>query len=547
VRLYRRASRLAVVVLVATMASVVGIRPSTAALAGTFVPISGAGSTWSQNAVNAWTANVAQYGMVVTYNGVGSTTGRSYFRQGTVDWAASDIPYGVKDGISDDPLPTSRTFAYMPITAGGTVFMYNLKIGNSRVTNLRLSGPVIAGIFTGTITKWDDPAIAADNPGLTLPGLTIVPVARSDGSGSTAQFTQWMVATQGGAWTAYCAKVGRTPCTQTSAYPILPGSHMVGQAGDLGVAGYVSQAGAVGSIGYVEYSYAIQSGFPAAKVLNAGGYYTEPTPGHVAVALLQAHINQDKSNPATYLTQDLSGVYVDTDPRAYPLSSYSYMILPTDGNFDFNTNKGYTLGEFGKYLLCQGQAQVDALGYSALPINLVQAGYEQLAKVSGADIPASLAAQIQTCNNPTFSTDGTNTLANTDPYPPDCDKHGPTQCATGTGGAKASTPVSGGGIGSGGGQTAGPSGSAVPATSGNASNGPLDACDPSSGLCEAAGGGGVQNAVGVPVSTSAGLGDIAGIVLMAIAAALLVGLVVAPPLLARASAKRRVRRDQAEE
>src|SRR5262249_25904382 len=161
----------------------------------------------------------------------------------------------------------------MPDTAGGTVFMYNLKIGAARVTNLRLSGPVIAGIFTGTITKWNDPAIAADNPGLKLPALDVVPVVRSDGSGSTAQFTQGMLATQGSAWNAYCEKVGRSPCTQTSAYPLLPGSRMVGQAGDLGVAGYVGQAGAVGTIGYVEYSYTIQSGFPAAKVLNSAGYY----------------------------------------------------------------------------------------------------------------------------------------------------------------------------------------------------------------------------------------------------------------------------------
>jgi hypothetical protein len=72
---------------------------------------------------------------------------------------------------------------------------------------------------------------------------------------------------------------------------------MVGQAGDLGVAGYVSQAGAVGSIGYVEYSYTIQSGFPAAKVLNAGGYYTEPTAGHVAVALLKAQITRTRAIP----------------------------------------------------------------------------------------------------------------------------------------------------------------------------------------------------------------------------------------------------------
>ena len=149
-----------------------------------------------------------------------------------------------------------------------------------------------------------------------------MPVVRSDGSGATAEFTQWMLATEPSYWNAYCAKVRhrRNPCTQTSAYPVLPGSAMVGQSGDLGVSGYVSQQQADGAIGYVEYSYALETGFPVAKVLNAAGYYTEPTAGHVAVSLLKAQINMDQSSPL-YLTQDLSQVYTDTDPRTYELSS----------------------------------------------------------------------------------------------------------------------------------------------------------------------------------------------------------------------------------
>jgi phosphate ABC transporter phosphate-binding protein len=528
----RRVASVVVMALVGALTSFGIARP--AAAAG-YVPISGSGSTWSQNAIKAWTANVAQYGMVVTYNGVGSSTGRSNFKQGTVDWAASDIPYGVQDGTNFDPVPNQRGFAYMPVTAGGTVFMYNLKIGNARVTNLRLSGPVIAGIFTGTITRWDDPVIKADNPGLTLPALTIVPVVRSDGSGSTAQFTQWMVATQGGAWNAFCAKVGRSPCTQTSIYPQLPG-RIVAQAGDLGVAGYVSQAGAVGTIGYVEYSYTIQSGFPAAKVLNQNGFYTEPTPGHVAVALLAAKINQDSSDLAKYLTQDLSGVYVNNDPRTYPLSSYSYMILPTDGNFSFNTQKGFTLGEFGKYVLCEGQTKVNALGYSALPINLVQAGYQQLARIPGANIPSTIAAQIQSCNNPTFSPDGTNILAKNDPFPPSCDHKGPTQCTTGTGGAKNSTTANGGGTGT----------QASPGASAGASAGPASNCDPTVDVCDDAGGGngGGQNVAGVPVNASTTLGNVAAVILMAFAATLLIALIIGPPLIARASANRQSRLEQ---
>jgi phosphate ABC transporter phosphate-binding protein len=400
-------------------------QPSSAA---TFVPIVGAGSTWSYNAIHDWTNNVAQIGMQVNYQPDGSTNGRSDFRQGLVDWAASDIPYGVRDGSSYDP-PPNRGYAYMPDTAGATTFMYNLSIGGRRVTGLRLSGRTIAAIFTGVITLWNDRMIAADNPGLKLPAIRVVPVVRTDGSGVTADFTQWMAATRGSYWNAYCQKVGRNPCTPTSTYPVLPGSGMVGQSGDTGVAGYVSQSQADGAIGYVEYSYALETGFPVAKVLNAAGYYTAPTAGHVAVSLLKAQINMNQSDPL-YLTHDLSQVYTDTDPRTYELSSYSYMIIPTGLSYGMTTAKGYTLGAFGEYLLCQGQQRVDALGYSALPINLVEAGFAQLQKIPGAQVPTATTAIIQSCHNPTFSTDGTNTLANTDPYPPACDKRGSAMCGT---------------------------------------------------------------------------------------------------------------------
>jgi len=397
--------------------------------AASFAPISGAGSTWSANAINTWRANVAQYGMVVNYAAVGSTTGRKEFKQGTVDWAASEIPYGVRDGTNFDP-PPLRGYTYMPDTAGAVAFMYNLTIGGHHVTNLRLSGKAIAGIFTGVITNWDDPIIAQDNPGLTLPDLRIVPVVRSDGSGATAQFTQWMIATERSYWTAYCAKVGRNPCTPTSAYPVLPGTDMVSQPGDIGVSGYVSQPQAQGAIGYTEDSAALQAGFPVAEVLNAAGYYTGPTPGHVGVSLLNAQINNDPSDPL-YGTADLSQVYTDTDPRTYELSYYSYMILPTDMSDGLTTDKGFTLGAFGQYLLCQGQQQVGGLGYSALPINLVEDAYAQLQKIPGASLPATTSAFIASCSNPTFAPDGTNTLAGTDPYPQACDKQGPVQCTTG--------------------------------------------------------------------------------------------------------------------
>jgi phosphate ABC transporter phosphate-binding protein len=543
---WRRVAAFGAVLVMAMLSAVIG-----APTAAAFVPVTGAGSTWSFNAIHAWQANVAQNGLTVDYNPVGSTTGRNQFKDGRVDFAASDIPYGVKDGNNNDD-PPQRGFAYMPVTAGGTTFMYNLKIGPNRVTNLRLSGPVVAGIFTGAITTWNDPQIAQDNPALRLPAIPIVPVVRSDGSGSTAQFTQWMVATQGPIWNSYCARVGRNPCTQTSAYPTLPGSHMVAQSGDLGVSGYVSQQQSVGTIGYVEYSYALETGFPVAKIRNSANYYTEPTAGHVAVSLLAARINPNQSDPRVYLTQDLSQVYVNTDARTYPLSSYSYMILPTTTEAGLTNDKGNSLAAFGSYAVCGGQSQVDALGYSALPINLVQASFDQLKKIPGANVGS---LNIQSCHNPTFSTDGTNTLAKNDPMPPDCDKAGPTQCATGTGGAGG--PVSTGGGGGGGGSGGGGSGSGAGAGGGGpTSNAPTNApqvCDPETGACNSAtdgqnGGGANNNAAlaALPQTTSTSLGDGLQVVLMVLAAFLLIALGFGPPLIANVFNRRRARKGESQ-
>ncbi|MFF3878167.1 phosphate ABC transporter substrate-binding protein PstS [Streptomyces sp. NPDC001978] len=418
-------ARLRVVTVLFLLAALLfGATPATAA---TYVPISGAGSTWSQNALDQWRANVRQYDMTVNYIGTGSSDGRNQFRNGTVDYAVSELPYGFNDsGVVDSP--PSRRYAYVPVVAGGTSFMYNLTIGGKRVTNLRLSGEVIAKIFTGQITTWNDPAIKADNPALAsaLPARPVVPVVRSDGSGTTAQLTTWMSKQYPSLWDDYCHRAGRsTPCGATLTYPIVPGSGFVSQAGSNGVSGYVAQAGNVGTITYVEYSYAVYTtGFPVAKVLNKAGYYVAPTAQNVAVALLKARINEDSSSPA-YLTQILDDVYNDTDPRAYPLSGYSYMILPTALELNFNSQKGKTLGAFAYYSLCQGQQHVDTLGYSPLPINLVQAGLNQVRRIPGVNVQS---IDIKSCQNPTFSTDGTNTLLETAPYPSACDRVGSSSC-----------------------------------------------------------------------------------------------------------------------
>lgn len=411
----------------------------------TYYPISGVGSTWSAIALKQWSRNVNNnFHWVIYYNDAGSSAGRQTFGLpggGGADFAVSEIPYALTNSDSKDPAP-ARHFVYMPIVAGGTSFMYNLVIAGKRVTNLRLSGPTLSKIFTGVITKWNDPAIATDNPALALPALSIIPVVRSDGSGTSAQFSAWMRTQYPDIWNAFCLKVGRAAnCGITSNYPAPTGSAFVAQSGSDGVSGYVTQSQYVGSIGYVEYAYALSASFPVVKLLNASGYYTEPTAGNVAVALLSAQINNDPASP-DYLTQQLGSVYTNTDPRTYPLSSYSYMIVPTALEDGFTENKGLTLAAFANYFLCQGQQQAQVMGYSPLPINLVKAGLSQVLKIPGGD---SSKVNINNCNNPTFAADGSNKLANTAPQPQACDKAGTLQCLTGTGGATAATAATAGG------------------------------------------------------------------------------------------------------
>ncbi len=520
--------------LAATAGSLLPVAPAMAA--PRLVQINGAGSSWSANAIDNWRRNVLQRGIYVNYASTGSTDGRNQFRNGTVDFGVSEIPYGLRDVFAGSDTRPPRDYAYMPIVAGGTAFMYNLRIGGRQVTNLRLSGDVLSKIFTGVIRRWDDRAIKADNPGLSLPDRAIVPVVRSDGSGTTAQFTLWMGRQYPSIWNAYCGKHGKpAPCGLTSVYP--EDSFSVRQNGSTGVAGYVAQRNAEGAITYVEYSYAKNAGFPVVKVRNAANYYVEPTAQNVAVALTKARINNSKGSN-DYLTQILDDVYRSNDPRAYPLSSYSYMLIPTKNELGVNDDKGYTLSSFAYYFLCEGQQQADVLGYSPLPINLVTAGLEQVARIPGVQ---KQNIKIQSCHNPTFSADGTNTLAKTAPQPSRCDKAGSEQNPKGTGGALAETPVlpaarctgSGGGADGGGansGNKVGPSGGAVPNGGVNPSAN-ADAGVAGDGTGDA--GLGVDDVSAVRVNLDSGSGWTVRQTMMLLAALCVAGLILAPPLLAR--------------
>ncbi len=346
--------------------------------------VTGAGSTWSQVAVDQWRADVQRFGLRINYQGVGSSAGRSLYVQNSVDFAVSEIPFEPSE--ASQLSSQGRSYEYVPIVAGGTSLMYNLRTSSGGpITTLRLSSETVTGIFTGAIKTWSDPKLRAENPGLALPDQPIIPVVRSDGSGTSAQFTSYMWKQQSGMWCPFAAQNGISPCRYTSSYPPFAGSQA--QSGSDGVANYVhSEATGSGAITYVETAYALQRGRPVAFLKNASGNYTLPTSKNVSVALTKVSLNPDH-------TQNLDGVYATTDPSAYAMSSYSYMIAPTN---KLDTAKGDSLGQFMIYFACEGQRKADLLGYAPIPTNLVQIVFEAVKKVPGAPAPPPLSD----CNNP---------------------------------------------------------------------------------------------------------------------------------------------------
>jgi phosphate transport system substrate-binding protein len=421
----RRGAPLRLAAAAIVLALSAGIAAPTQAQAQTYETLEGTGSTWSQNALLQWARDVAPAGIRVQYSGSGSTAGRNDFRQGLNDFGVTEIPYGDRDRNGTVEPPPQRTYAYLPYVAGGTALSYQLRVGGQQVTNLRLSGETVAKIFTNQITNWNDPAIAKDNNGRVLPSLTIRPVVRAEGSGTTAQFTAYLDARYPGIWQPFNGSAGRT-----SQFPAQ--RPMIAASGSDGVMNTITASSGNGSIGYIEYSYATNARFPVVKLLNEGGFYTEPSDRNVAVALQAATINAD-------LTQELGRVYVNPDKRAYPMSSYSYLLIPTSkSDKRLNANKAQTLADYISYSICEGQASAGRLGYSPLPLNLAQAGFEQVAKFKSEFPGINLAGRdVTKCNNPTFFAGdlNRNRLAEEAPQPAPCDAVGQGPCGSGTGGA----------------------------------------------------------------------------------------------------------------
>jgi phosphate transport system substrate-binding protein len=421
--------------------------------------ITASGSSWAANAVNQWVADVASEGLQVVYTPDGDAQGRQDFANRTSTFAVTSIGYQGLDpvtGVNDTS--QGRPYAYLPIAAGGTSFPYQIIVDGNQVRNLRLSGETLVKIFTNQITNWDNPEITADNNGHALPSLPIIPVVQSEGSGSTAQLTSYFGAEFPTIWKAYSGSTGMTEYWPAQ-------GNQIAQNGSNGAMNYVSSSVANGAIGYVEYSYPLAQNYPVVKMLNNDGYYTLPTQYNVAVALEDAVINMDKSSP-DYLLQNLDHVYTDPDPRTYPLSSYVYMIEPTGAypnpESQVTTAMRQTLADFAYYSICQGQREIGPIGYSPLPVNLVEAAFGQIQKLQVAAPGISLQGlDISTCDNPTFvpGHPDTNYLAKIAPLPPACDKTGAGPCAAGVTPTGPGSGSGGSGSGGSGGSGSGGSGS----------------------------------------------------------------------------------------
>jgi ABC-type phosphate transport system substrate-binding protein len=445
------------------------------ASAGTYAVINGSGSSWSALALDQWAQDLRPSGLVVNYNPDGSAAGRGDYEANQDDFAGSDPPFrNGQDELggtgADHP---SQGYSYIPDTAGGTAFMYHITVAGHLITNLRLSGQTIMEIFTGQITNWDDPRITHDY-GTQLPNLPITPVIRSDGSGATFFFTRWMSHVFPSQWGAFCRRVRpgiHLPCPQTEFYPLF--GNAKSENGSNNVATYITASYGNGAIGYDEYAYALNAHYPVVQVLNPAGYYVLPTASNVAVALTQAVIDEHASSP-DFLQQNLDSVYTYTDPRSYPLSSYSYLIVPrikTPLPTNFTPAKGKSLSTFINYFLCAGQKEVAALGYSPLPLNLVKGGLLQNAHIPG-HVPVPNLTTLAGCDNPTF-TNGVLTLLRDAPQPSPCSKVGePLNCVVVNG--KATKPGTG----------SSPTSSSTPSsgTSSGASTGPSPSTNPVVGV-----------------------------------------------------------------
>jgi phosphate transport system substrate-binding protein len=284
----------------------------------------------------------ANSGTTITYGGGGSGKGRTDLKSKVVDFAGSDAPY------SDTDKPT-EPILYFPIMLGPITMSYNLK----GVDKLQLDADTIAKIFQAQIKTWNDPAIAADNPGVTLPSTNITVVHRSDGSGTTQNFTGWLTAAAPSTWTL---KSGSTVAW--------PASTQAGN-GNSGVAQIVSSTD--GAIGYVDLSDAVGAKLQYADVKNQSGKYIEPTAESASAAGKGITVQPDL----------IFAAYNSSDPAAYPITYQTWVIVYQSQS----AAKGALVKAYLSYLLSDGQDLLPDLDYAKLPDEIKSKAVAQLDQI----------------------------------------------------------------------------------------------------------------------------------------------------------------------
>jgi phosphate transport system substrate-binding protein len=306
--------------------------------------INGAGATFPNPIYQKWRSEYSKVdpGVQINYNSIGSGGGKQQIIAETVDFGASDGP------MSDADLAKAHgKILHIPTVAGADVFTYNLP-GDPK---LKMDGPTIADIFFGKITKWNDPKIAAQNPGLTLPDLDIVVVHRADGSGTTY------------IWVDYLSSVSKDWETKVGRGTAVSWPAGQGAKGNEGVTGMVKQT--PGAVGYVELIYAKQNKLPYADVKNAAGEYVTPDLDSITKALAAAKIPDDFR--FSMVNAPGSGVY--------PIAGTTWLLVYETQK---DPVKGKALVEFLNWALTKGETLAPALDYAPLPDSVQQRVLERI-------------------------------------------------------------------------------------------------------------------------------------------------------------------------
>ncbi len=309
--------------------------------------VNGAGSTFIFPLASKWFSEYAAIdpGVRFNYQSIGSGAGIRQVIDRTVDFGASDAP------LTDAQLATAPDLLHVPATLGAVAVAYRLP-GNPA---LRLSAETLAGLYLGEISSWDDPRVANDNPGVALPKLAVTVVHRSDGSGTSAIFTD------------YLAKVSPTWAAKVRHGTAVHWPVGLGGKGNEGVSGQLSQI--PGSVGYVELAYAAQNRLPVAKLRNRAGAWVSPTVESTSAAARASSIPKDLRVSLT----DSPGA------DAYPIVGFSYLLVHRDQT---DPVKGPALARFLEWALHAGQKDAPALLYAPLPANVVALDEEVLRQLT---------------------------------------------------------------------------------------------------------------------------------------------------------------------